>query len=201
MHITTLQFYSGAREKLNRLGLADALIDLQLIILNTHVETDETPHAAAARAVHGSLNTALANSAGWSRQAGGQIWTKEIRNHNTFAARVGVKSVIGTRKELLIPRILRIRNMLQKGIFDVGVIIVPNDRFSSNLSNRCTSLSDALQVIERDIPEATRVPILLAAVAPDGAASRDFDLNGESRTFEAHCVYIGDALTGYAKRY
>src|ERR1700722_2663584 len=111
MHITSMKSYGCAQNKLRRLGLFGAFLELQQTILDISVSPSPTFPV--------SLST-----------------IKEVRYSNMFASRLGVKSLISTRKELILPRIFRLRDMLQKGVIDVGVIIVPSERFASLLSTR-----------------------------------------------------------------
>ena len=146
MHITSIKAYGCAQDKLCRLGLFGAFLDLQETILNNPASTvlARTQIAPSSVAISPNLPVSLST-------------IREVRNNGVFASRLGVKSLISTScKELILPRIFRMRNMLQKGVIDVGAIIVPSERFASLLSARTPSLVDAIRVIEHEIPEASR---------------------------------------------
>jgi hypothetical protein len=149
MHITSMNYYGASRDTICRLGLADALVELQQNILNSEVK----------------------DVASWLGSPRLRVFERESAI-SRIGPRLVVKSLLTTRKELLIPCVLRVRTALQTGTVDVGIIIVPSDRFAQNISKRTQCVSDLLQVIEIEVPEASKVPIVVIAVDSEFVASR-----------------------------
>lgn len=166
MHLTTLKFYGNSRDRIVRLGLSNAVLELQEIILNHAVAVDETASLSL------SVDASFRNS--------------EAR------PRVVVLSTLITRKELLIAHVLRMRRTLQSGNADVGVVVVQSDEMLEIFPGRAPTLTDLIQVIECDLPEANRMPITVIAVAGDADEPRN--LNRTLRRTDT-------ALKTYAKRH
>jgi hypothetical protein len=143
MNITAMKYYGGSREKILRLGLADSLIELQTAILV------------------GTFKERLIVRGYPSPGA----------EQHASSPRLGLVSLLSTRRERLIARILRLRNTIQNGSVDVGVVIVPSSRMRGLAAARVGVVSDLLKVFEQELPEASRVPILVMAVDCD--VSRD----------------------------
>ena len=73
-----------------------------------------------------------------------------------------------SRSDLLIRDIVHLRNKLQEGYIDVGVIVVPSDHFQFYLVDRTPALKDARRYIEEEFKEAMTFPIVVIAVEYDG---------------------------------
>ena len=67
----------------------------------------------------------------------------------------------------MIRDIVHLRNSLQSGEIDVGVIVVPNERLQTFLPDRTPSYRDAIRYIEEEFKEAMTFPILVIAVEHD----------------------------------
>lgn len=172
MKITSLRFYGGSREKVCRLGLADLFLELQQIVLATHVEILEVAKGNGAAAVREALDAHFQAAADWVKTASGGVdWVKRIRYNQTFMARLGVEVQVSARSDLLIRDIVHLRNSLQEGVIDVGVIVVPSDRLQTFLPDRTPSLRDAVRYIESEFKEATTFPIVVMAVEHDAAGA------------------------------
>lgn len=172
MKITSLRFYGGSREKVCRLGLAELFLELQQIVLATHVVLQEVAEANGAAAVRESLDAQFLAAKDWVKTTSGGIdWVKRIRYNQTFMARLGVEVQVSARSDLLIRDIVHLRNSLQEGVIDVGVIVVPSDRLQTFLPDRTPSLRDADRYIESEFKEAMTFPIIVMAVEHDKAGA------------------------------
>ena len=115
------------------------------------------------------LDAQFAHRTEWVKtQTGGIDWVKRIRYNSTFIARLGVEIQVSSRSDLLIRDIVHLRNKLQEGYIDVGVIVVPSDHFQFYLVDRTPSLKDARRYIEEEFKEAMTFPIIVVAVEYDG---------------------------------
>ena len=169
MKIIAIKFYDGAREKVCRLGLADLFFELQQILLETRIEILEEVQANGAAVIREALDARFESGSDWVKTAAGGVdWVKRIRYNNTLIARLGVEIQVSARSDLLIRDIVHLRNSLQEGEIDVGVIVVPGDRFQTFLTDRTPSLRDAVRYIEEEFKEAMTFPIAVIAVEHDG---------------------------------
>lgn len=169
MKITQVRFYDGAREKVCRLGLADLFLELQQILLDTKITLAEQSQANSAALVREALDSQFASGIDWIKTAAGGVdWIKRIRYNKTFIARLGVEVQVSSRSDLIIRDIVHLRNNLQSGDIDVGVIVVPNERMQTFLPDRTPSFRDAVRYIEEEFKEATTFPIAVVAIEHDG---------------------------------
>jgi len=169
MKLTTIRFYGGARDKICRLGLADLYLELQQILLDTRIELLEQPEANGAAYVREALDQQFKKGKDWSNKVSGGIdWMKRLRYNQTLAVRMGVEIQVSARSDMLIRDIVHLRNSLQQGEIDIGVIVVPSDRLSTYLTDRTPSLKDALRYVEQEFKEATTFPIVVIAIEHDG---------------------------------
>jgi len=172
MKITKIRYYDGAREKVCRLGLADLFLELQQILFDTRIEIAEQREANGAGAIREALDARFAAGADWVKTgAGGVDWVKRIRYNKSIVARIGVEIQVSARSDLLIRDVVHLRNSLQVGHIDVGVIVVPEDRFQTFLTDRTPSFRDAVRYIEQEFKEAMTFPIVLIAVEHDAAGA------------------------------
>jgi hypothetical protein len=197
--ITAMRFYGGAREKVCRLGLANLFFELQQIIFDTRIAVEETVQANGAAEVRAALDATFKAGTDWQNTASGGIdWIKRLRYNATILVRLGVEVQVSARSDLLIRDVVHLRKSLQEGVIDVGVIIVPSDRFSTYLVDRTPSLADAIRYIEHEFPEATLIPVVLIAVEYDGIGpalpKRTTNMGAKTRLKTAS-VALADAVS------
>ncbi len=172
MKITTTRFYGGARDKVCRLALADLFLEVQQIIFDTRVDLLEVPEANGAAVVRERIDEQFAKASDWTKTvAGGLDWVKRLRYNQTLAVKMGVEVQVSARSDLLVRDLVHIRNALQEGVIDIGLIIVPSDKLSVFLTDRTPSLRDAIRYVEQEFPEAQKTPMILIAVEHDGPAA------------------------------
>jgi hypothetical protein len=172
MKITTTRFYGGARDKVCRLALADLFLEVQQIIFDTKVELLEEPQANGAGVIRERLDEQFTKAGDWAKKVAGDIdWIKRLKYNQTLSVKMGVEVQVSARSDLLVRDLVHIRNALQEGIIDIGVIIVPNDKTGTFLTDRTPSLRDAIRYVEEEFPEAQKTPMILIAVEHDGPAA------------------------------
>lgn len=172
MKITDLKFYDGARERITRLGLSSLFLEIQEVIINSKVNLLEQKDANGAAVVRKTIDKGFEEREDWQKKtAGGIDWQKRVRFNKTFIANIGVEVQVSARSDLLVRDLVHIRNSLQKGEIEVGVIIVPNDKMQQYLPDRTPSIKDAIRYIEVEFTEAQTFPIVLIGVEHDGAGT------------------------------
>ena len=169
MKITDIRFYGGSRERITKLGLADLFIELQEILLDTKIYVLEEKDANGGAEVRKLIDISIESREDWVKKTTGDIdWSKRVRYNRTFIATIGVEIQVSARSDLLIRDIVHIRNNLQDGLIEVGIIVVPNNVFQVYLPDRTPSLKDALKYIEEEFTEAQNYPIVVMAIEHDG---------------------------------
>lgn len=171
MKITATRFYGGARDKVCRLALADLYLEVQQIVFDTNVELVEVLQANSAGVIRERLDAQFLKAGGWVKNVSGDIdWVKRLKYNQTLAVQMGVEVQVSARSDLLIRDLVHLRNSLQAGTIDIGVIVVPSDKLQTFLTDRTPSLRDAIRYVEQEFSEATKFPIALIAVEHDGAS-------------------------------
>lgn len=169
MKITSVIFYDGARQKICKLGLADLFIEVQEILLNTVLLLSETKESNGAAVVREMIDSGFAAGADWIKiVAGGMDWKKSIRFNRTAMAAIGVEVQVSARSDLLVRDIVHLRNSIDSGDIEAGVIVVPSDAMQVFLPDRTPCLSDARRYIEEEFKEAMTKPLIVMAVEHDG---------------------------------
>ena len=169
MKITKVRYYDGAKDKICRLGLADLFLELQQIIFDTTILLLENKQANGAAVIREALDKSFENVGEWQKQTtGGVDWIKRIRYNYSVLARLGVEVQVSARSDLLIRDIVHLRNSLQSGEIDVGVIMVPDDRLQFCLPDRTPSWRDAIRYVEEEFKEAMTFPVVIIAIEHDG---------------------------------
>ncbi len=173
MKISRIRFYDGSREKVCRLGLAHLFLELQEIVFATEIRLLPKRDANGAAYVRERLDDQFAAVGSWEKTAAGGVdWIKRIRYNETVLARLGVEIQVSSRSDLLIRDIVHLRNSLQEGVIDVGVIVVPDDEMQVFLPDRTPSYRDAVRYIEKEFKEATTFPIIIIAIEHDGISDK-----------------------------
>lgn len=177
MKITKIKYYGGARDKVCRLGISHLFLELQQIIFDTEIRLLEKKDANSAAVIREALdagfealNEGKSEEEGkWIKTASGGVdWVKRMRYNHSIVSRIGVEIQVSARSDLLIRDIVHLRNSLQEGKIDVGVIVVPDDRLQQFIPDRTPSFKDAVRYVEEEFKEAMTFPIIIMAIEHDG---------------------------------
>jgi hypothetical protein len=169
MKIAAIEYYSGARQKICRLGLSDLYFELQDIIFKTEVKIKKEQHANSGAVVRELIDLGFSQIGGWVKTASGDIdWVKRIRYNDSIIARLGIEIQVSGRSELMIKDILHIRKSIQSGDIDAGILVVPSDEFAYYLTDRVPSYSYALEFSRNIAKEAQDYPIVIIGIEQDG---------------------------------
>ena len=168
MKISNIKYYDGARDKICRLGLTDSFLEIQEALLGTDISLEERRRANNAGVICEVLDAAFEKATGWTQiRAGGINWSGQRSDNVNFISKIGVEIQVSARSDLLIRDIVHLRNSLQEGSIDVGVIVVPDDRMQRFLPDRTPAFRDAIRYVEKEFKEATTFPIVIMAVEHD----------------------------------
>jgi hypothetical protein len=172
MTISNLKFYGGSREKVCRLGLAHIFLELQELLMSIEVKILEKKQANGAGRVRELIDQRFIAASDWVQSRSADIdWVKRLRYNETIVSRMGVEIQVSGRSDLLAGDIVRIRNILQDSRIDVGVIVVPSDRFEYYLTGRVANYTFAVRYVEQELREAQAYPIVLMSIEHDGFSS------------------------------
>lgn len=170
MKVTAIKYYDGAQKKLARLGMSSLFYEVLDILFATDIRLEESKDANGGAAVRKALDEGFEKAGGWKlTKTGGIDWKKRLKYNESISVSLGVEVQVSARSDLLVRDIVHIRNSIQEGEIDVGLIIVPSDRLQVYLPDRTPSLTDAIRYIEDEFREAMTYPIAVIAVEHDGA--------------------------------
>jgi hypothetical protein len=85
---------------------------------------------------------------------------------NGTTLRVEVEVQVSARSDLLIRDVIHLRDSLEEGRIDVGLIVVPSDRLGPYLTDRTPRMRDAVRTVRE--ARAENLPLLLMAIEHDG---------------------------------
>jgi hypothetical protein len=163
MKITNLKFYNGSRQKVCRLGLADLFLEVQEVLIDTRIGVKDKADGNGAGALREPIDAQFGKREDWVLSKSGSVnWVKRVQSGETFLTRLGVQ--VPARSDMLIRDLVHLRNSLQSGKIDVGIIEVPSDSLQRLLTDRTPSYADAIRYIESEFPEGMNWPIVLIAV-------------------------------------
>lgn len=164
-----MRFYDGARERVCRLGLADLLLELQDVLLSVNIRLKEEREANGAAVMRRLIDAEFEARGGWEKTGSGGIdWIKKLRYNQTYLVRLGVELQVSARSDMLVRDIVHLRNSIDQGLIDVGVVVVPDDRLQVFLPDRTPAFRDAVRYIEEEFKEAMNYPFVIMAVEHDG---------------------------------
>lgn len=168
--ITDEVSFGGALEKISRLGLGPLYQELQNIIKGFPLlilEEKTRKGANSAGEVRVLFDAAFNTAGDWKGiKSGGIDWSK-CKIVNGTRVCIGVEVQMSGRSDSgIIMDLHHLREAITGGLIDVGVLVVPNARMASFLTDRTPQLKD----VERHIRHGFELfPLLILAVQHDGS--------------------------------
>lgn len=164
--IVDIKYYNGAERRIQRLGLAHLLAEIQTALTQFELRLAERRHANGAASIREVLDRRFGELSGWKLAKSGAIdWTKCVRNDGVEAC-VGMELQISARSDLLTNDLTHLMAAIEAGDIDVGIIVVPCDQTAVYLTDRCPRFSDALEHVER--AKAQFSPLVIMSIGHDG---------------------------------
>lgn len=159
-------FYNGARERVDRLGLTPLIDEIRTVIDSFPLRVKEQVDANGAAAVRKLLDDAFNRIGGWAKKVSGDIdWLKCLVVNGTRLC-VGVEVQVSARSDLLVVDMIHLNAAFREGRIDAGVVIVPSDRLSRFLTDRCPCMSDTKK--HARVARLEDAPLILFAIEHDG---------------------------------
>lgn len=163
-------YYNGARERIERLGLAPLINEIQTIVSGFELLVFEAVDANGGAAVRKLIDARFQAARGWTKKTAGDIdWTK-CHQANRTKVYVGVEVQVSARSDLLVMDMIHLTAAFRDGRLDIGVVIVPSDRLSRFLTDRGPSISDAKR--HANVARLEDSPLVLIAIEHDGPGKR-----------------------------
>jgi hypothetical protein len=158
--------YGGIREKIARLALEALVGEVRLIVEGFVLLVKEEKDANGAATLRRLIDARFNEAGGWRQRVSGFAdWTKtKVVDGTTL--RVEVEVQVSARSDLLIRDVIHLRDSLEEGRIDVGIIVVPSDKLGPYLTDRTPRMRDAVRTVKE--ARAENLPLLLMAIEHDG---------------------------------
>jgi hypothetical protein len=160
--ISSTHDYNGFVTKSARLGLLSLAEEAKSTLNAFTLMVAESKHSNGTRGIRRSIDSAFALVGGWIKVVSGDVdWTKQSQQ----GATIGVEVQVSGRSDMLAVDIMHLKERIEKGHIDVGIIIVPDDTLSRFLTDRTPNLATAIKHVEH---RARDLPIRIIAFRHDG---------------------------------
>ncbi len=164
--ITEQRPFNGALERIERLGLTPLWEELRGVLTGFALRVEERRDANGGAAIRKMIDSQFETVGGWTKTTAGDVdWIKCLKINGARVC-LGVEVQFSARSDLLIVDVAHLKEQIQSGSIDVGVMVVPTDDLGYFLTDRAARFSDALKAVER--AEATRLPLIVLGLEHDG---------------------------------
>jgi hypothetical protein len=154
--------YNGFVNKIRRLQLSHLVDEAEESLLNFSLMVEEEAMANGTKGIRQSIDARFQAIGGWTKTTvGGIDWQKS----GPTGAKLGVEVQVSGRSDMLAVDIMHLKEEINFGHIDAGVIIVPDDRLSKFLTDRTPNLATAIKHVE---DRARDMPIRIVAFGHDG---------------------------------
>jgi hypothetical protein len=163
--ITERKDYNGVLARVERLGLAPLLAELEEVLTGFSLLVKEEKDANGGAAVRKLIDQRFTDVGGWTITKAGDVdW---VKCHSVNGTRVclGVEIQMSARSDLLVMDICHLRDALTDGVIDVGVLVVPDDTLARYLTDRGPRFSDAIRHVRA--ARAEDFPLLILGIHHD----------------------------------
>lgn len=154
--------YNGFAAKASRLGIDALVAEATATLTRWQLLIEERKHANGTKWIREMIDDGFAHSMDWVKvSSGGVDWTKQGANRQT----AGVEVQVSGRSDMLGVDVMHLKDQLDAGLIDIGIIIVPDNALSYFLTDRTPNLAAARKHVEH---RAKDLPIRILAFMHDG---------------------------------
>ena len=148
--LTDRRSYNGFDAKVQRLGLDALANEVTVAVTGFRLIVKEERLANGTKQIRQQIDNQFDAIGGWTKiTVGGVDWTKT----NDAGSRIGVEIQVSGRSDLLAVDVLHLREQLNGGHLDAGIIVVPDDTLSRFLTDRTPNLAAAVRHVESRAPD------------------------------------------------
>jgi hypothetical protein len=160
--ITETRDYNGFVARAKRLALDGLVAEAISTLTGFTLLVEERKEANGTRDLRKTIDAGFAQLGGWIKiSSGGVDWAKQ----GAGGASIGVEVQVSGRSDMLAVDIMHLKDELEAGRMDVGMIIVPDDTLSWYLTDRTPNLATAVRHVQH---RASNLPIQIVAFRHDG---------------------------------
>lgn len=154
--------YNGFVTKVQRLQLSALVDEAESTLPSFELFVEERKYANGTKGLRQSIDSGFTATGGWIKTTvGGIDWQKS----SPLGAKLGVEVQVSGRSDMLAVDIMHLKEEINSGRIDAGLIIVPHDQLSKFLTDRTPNLRTAIKHVE---DKARDMPIRVVAFVHDG---------------------------------
>jgi len=166
--VTQMQSFGGAERRIGRLGRPPLWAELEDGLTGFDLRVKEERNTNGGAAVRKMIDERFAAVGEWRKTQTGDVdWVKCLVINGARVC-IGVEIQFSARSGLLVIDVVHLREQIEAGDLDVGVIAVPADSLSVFLTDRAPSYSAAIKAVERC--RATDLPLVAVGLLHDRSA-------------------------------
>lgn len=158
--------YNGVLARIERLGLAPLIAELEEVLTGFELRVKEEKDANGGAAVRKLIDQRFDDAGGWTITKAGDVDWVKCHTVNGTKVCLGVEIQMSARSDLLVMDICHLRDALTDGVIDVGILVVPDDTLARFLTDRGPRFSDAVRHVRA--ARAEDFPLLLLGLHHDG---------------------------------
>jgi hypothetical protein len=159
-------YYDGARERVERLGLAPLLSEVIAVIESLPLFVLEKKDGNGGAAVRKMIDAQFVATGGWTKRVSGDLDWAKCKVVNGTKVCIGVEVQFSARSDLIVVDMIHLNKAFREGRIDVGLLLVPSDRLGHFLTDRGPRMSDAKRHV--DAARLQDSPLIVMAVEHDG---------------------------------
>lgn len=121
-------YYGGARERVERLGLAPLLSEIVAVIESIPIFVPDKNNGTDRSTIRELIDAEFVAAGGWSKRGcAGLGWTKS-KVVNATRLCIGAEVQFAPRNDLILVEMIRLNKAFIEGRIDVGVLLLPSSR-------------------------------------------------------------------------
>jgi hypothetical protein len=185
-------YYNGARERIERLGLAPLVNEIKDLISGFELLVKESVDSNGGAAVRKMLDARFDAVGGWTKKTAGDIdWTK-CHHANGTSVCVGVEIQVSARSDLLVVDMIHLTAAFRDGRLDIGLVIVPSDKLSRFLTDRGPCITG--EVLAANLTDYNVEPFCVVHFSVIESASLFVEVAEEMKRLNADIGSVQSAL-------
>ena len=158
--------YDGAGQRISRLGLQSLLDELYGILSGFELRVLEQKDANGGAAIRKLIDREFGKAGGWAKTTVGDVDWVKCKYINGTAVCIGVEVQFSARSDLIIRDLVHLRDAINLGEIDLGILVLPADLLSYYATDRGPSISAGMRVVRE--MKVDELPLLLIAIEHDG---------------------------------
>jgi len=158
--------YDGASRRIRRLGLQPLIDEVFRLVSDFELRVFEAKDSNGGAAIRKMIDAQFERAGGWIKTTVGDVDWVKCKDINGTRVCVGVEIQFSARSDLIIRDLVHLRDGINLGGIDLGILVVPTDLLSYYSTDRGPNISTAIRTVRE--MKVDELPLLLIAIEHDG---------------------------------